>query len=268
MKLGIGSYALAWSVGVSGYEAPAGPLSAFDLLSLVREYGLKLVQYADNLPLIGLTREERAQLARQASESGIEIEAGTRGTDPEHLLEYLSICREMNVRLLRTLITASDLEQARMELEQVLPDFEKHGVILGIENHGLHTAKQLSDLLNRIQSPCLGCVLDTVNSFGALEGPEQVVNVLAPHTVNLHLKDFVIRRVDHQMGYVITGAPAGAGRLNIPDLLDKVAANGRRVTVVLELWPPFEESVERTVRIERLWLEESLRYLMPLFQHG
>ena len=278
MKLGIGSYTLTWSVGIDGYERPAQPLDAFDLLELARESGLTLVQYADNLPLTGLAREERNRLAGKASEYGIEIEAGTRGTDPDHLLEYLSICGEMNIHLLRTLITTPDMGQAEEELRRVLPEFEAQRVMLGIENHGLHTAGQLADLLDRLNSPCVGCVLDTVNSFGALEGPERVFEVLIPYTVNLHVKDFDIRRIDHQMGYIITGTPAGSGRLDIPGLLNLMGSNGNRISgmgasgkghrvnAVLELWTPFENSVEETIRIEREWMARSLDYLKPLFR--
>lgn len=93
-----------------------------------------------------------------------------------------------------------------------------------------------------------------------------MVNGLIPHTVNLHLKDFDIRRVDHQMGFVITGTPAGSGRLNIPDLLERVSKNGWNANVILELWPPYEESVEQAIRTEQSWLKQSIRYLRPYME--
>jgi len=261
MKIGIGSYALAWSAGVPGYERPASPLTHHELLRIARDYELKLVQYADNMPLIDLSAGDRIRLKEQAREWGIELEAGTRGTDPDHLLAYLELCEDMDIRLLRTLITVPELEEAERSLLQVLPRFERAGVMLGIENHGLHTTKQLAGLFRRLRSDCIGCVLDTVNSFGALEGTEQVIRELAPYIVNLHLKDFDIRRADHQMGFVIFGTPAGSGRLDMANLRRAVADSGRSTNAVLELWPPYEGSVEQTIRTERAWLEASIRYL-------
>ena len=64
-------------------------------------------------------------------------------------------------------------------------------------------------LSRRSQLPYVGICLDTVNSFGSLEGPEVVIETLAPYTVNLHIKDFDIRRTDHNMGFTIFGTPAG-----------------------------------------------------------
>ena len=103
-------------------------------------------------------------------------------------------------------------------MAEVLPVFAAASVNLALENHGLHTSRELADLLRGIGNPVLGCCLDTVNSFGSLEGPEQVIRNLASHTICLHLKDFVIRRHPHQMGFEILGAPAGQGRLDIRQL--------------------------------------------------
>ncbi len=38
MKLGIGSYAFAWAIGVPGYS-PRKPMSAMDLLNITDELG-------------------------------------------------------------------------------------------------------------------------------------------------------------------------------------------------------------------------------------
>ena len=48
---------------------------------------------------------------------------------------------------------------------------------------------------------------------------EEVTRALAPHTLNLHLKDFTVRRVSHMMGFVVEGTPAGQGMLDVPWLL-------------------------------------------------
>jgi sugar phosphate isomerase/epimerase len=106
--------------------------------------------------------------------------------------------------------------------------------------------------------------LDTVNSFGALEGPETVVAALAPWVVNLHVKDFVIRRVDYQLGFVIEGCPAGQGRLDVAWLLDELRAAGRAPNAILELWTSPEPTLKGTIEKEDRWASASVNYLRTL----
>jgi hypothetical protein len=93
-----------------------------------------------------------------------------------------------------------------------------------------------------------------------LETPKEVVENLGPFTVNLHIKDFVIDRVPQMMGFVVSGAPAGAGRLEIPWLLKQIAPQGN-TSAVLEQWPPLLETVEATIANERNWAEQGVKYL-------
>ena len=106
-----------------------------------------------------------------------------------------------------------------------------------------------------------GICLDTVNSFGALEGPEVVVQQLAPYTLNLHVKDFTIARVSSNMGFLVTGTPAGEGRLDLPWLFERLRAAGRDVNAILETWPPFGPTLDETIARERTWVETSIRNL-------
>jgi sugar phosphate isomerase/epimerase len=103
--------------------------------------------------------------------------------------------------------------------------------------------------------------LDTVNSFAALEPPDVVVKTLGPHTLNLHVKDFDVVRVQSQLGFSIQGRPAGKGRLDIPGIVSLLREMGRDPNAILELWTPFEGNIEKTVEKEELWAAESLSYL-------
>lgn len=262
MKLGLSTYTLTWSVGVPGYEAPLQPLSAEALVRLTRGRGLGLLQIADNLPLHLMPDEELRALKQAPDEHGVELEVGTRGTEPELLLRYLAIAGMLGSSLVRTLVTSSELASAEAQIREVLPAFEAANVMLAIENHGLHTTGQLVQLFQNLRHGHVGCCLDTVNSFGALEAPDHVIRALSPYLVNLHIKDFDIQRVDHMMGFTILGTPAGAGRLDIPQLKAIIEANGKTgVNAILELWTPYANSVEDTIATERAWMEESIAYL-------
>jgi sugar phosphate isomerase/epimerase len=119
-------------------------------------------------------------------------------------------------------------------------------------------------MVEGVDSPNLGICLDTVNSFGALEGPEAVIEQLASFAVNLHIKDFTIHRPEHNMGFIVEGCPAGQGRLDIPRLLEQIKAAGRDPNAILELWVPPENTVDDTIAREQEWAEISVRYLRTL----
>jgi 3-oxoisoapionate decarboxylase len=166
--------------------------------------------------------------------------------------------------LLRTLTDSvashTPLEQAERWIRQVLPKLDDLGITLGLENYEKHSCFELAALVHRLESHRVGVCLDTVNSLGALETPAHVVGTLAPITVNLHLKDFVIDRVPQLMGFVVRGAPAGAGKLDIPWLLGQMPP-GRCASAILEQWPPFRETIEATVSTEQEWAERGVQYL-------
>jgi len=107
----------------------------------------------------------------------------------------------------------------------------------------------------------VGVCLDTVNSLGAGEGTEYVVNLLSPYTVNLHIKDFEIKRVSHQMGFTILGTPSGKGDLDIPWLISKIKVFNPDISAILELWTPPEADIEDTVVKENNWALQSIEYL-------
>jgi 3-oxoisoapionate decarboxylase len=264
VRLGISSWTFPWAIGVSGYPQPVRPIRSADLVEKAAALEVSAVQIADNLPLHKLDSEELRDIRDQAASLGIKIEIGTRGVDPNHLLLYLSLALELDAVLIRTLThtveSQPSLEQAEEWIREVLPQFESHGVTLGLENYEKHSCSALAGLVRRLDSNYVGICLDTVNSLGTLEPPEDVVKTLAPLTVNLHVKDFVIERVPYKMGFFVSGVPAGAGMLDIPSLLKQMRPNNY-ISAILEQWPPPQESVDATIAMEQEWAERGVQYL-------
>lgn len=268
MLLGISSYAYTWSIGVPGYPMPKKRMSPLDLIKAAKELGVEVVQIADNMPLHSFEKKEIENVGKKAKKQGVVLELGTRGVIPSVLIEYLEIAKSLRAKLLRVLLDSSDssptIEQAAEWIKSVLPDFKKEGVFIAIENHDLRTSKELIELIEKINDPCVGICLDTANSIGALENPYEVVKVLSPYTLCLHLKDVEIYRPKHQQGFVIEGRPLGKGKLNVKGILETVKNFGRDPNVILELWVPFTESIEKTVELEREWIKESVEHAKQL----
>jgi sugar phosphate isomerase/epimerase len=267
MKLGISSYTFAWAIGVPGYESET-PMTAPDLLDQANALGVNVVQIADNLPLHRLAPAALSALADRATEDGIDLEIGTRGIAPDHLRTYLDLAVQLGSPILRVVTDTADHQPTEDEIaatiQAFVPALAEAGVTLAIENHDRFPSSVLADVLQRIDSEHVGICLDTVNSFGALEGPERVVETLGPWTVNLHVKDFTISRASHQMGFTIEGRPAGQGRLDVPWLLSRLRSMERDVNAILELWTPPEPTPADTVAKEQAWAVESVAYLRTL----
>ena len=267
MKLGIGSYTYTWAVGVAGHE-PASPLGARALLDRAVELGVGVVQYCDNLPLTALTAVELDALVDAAGAAGVALETGTRGLDPPGLLAQLAVARRIGAPVVRVVVDGPAdhpaPDEAVARLAPLVPRFAGEGVAIAIENHDRFSTGTLVEIVERLSPRHVGVCLDTVNSFAALEGPAVVVERLAPYALNLHVKDFTIRRVNGQMGFSVEGAPAGEGRLDVPWLLERLAAAGRDVNAILELWTPHQGGLEETIALEAHWARRSLSYLRTL----
>jgi len=267
MNLGISTYACSWEIGIPGAPSPV-PLDHFSFIRYVADLGVRVAQIADNLPLDALPRHKRTELRSLSDSLNVQVEVGTRGFTEENTDTYLRIAEEFSSPVLRMVIDREsyqpDTSQVKALLSKVAPRFTNAGIMLAIENHDRFRCEEFVDMILSTNSPHVGICMDTVNSFGALDGPHVVIESLGPLTVNLHVKDFTVRRSSHQMGFVIEGCPAGQGLLQIPHLLSRLRELGRDPNAIIELWVSPEPTTEGTISREREWLQSSVSYLRTL----
>jgi len=266
MRLGISSYTYVWSVGVPGFPQPTRPLTAPQLIDRAAELGVRVVQIADNLPLDRLSSAEIDSLRKLADEHDVSIEVGTCGIEPEHLRTYLKLAERLGSPIVRLVIDTASSHPSEYEivttLRGVLSDFDRAGVTLAIENHDRIPAATLAEIIVRCGSPHLGICLDTANSLACGEDFLTVLCTLHKNAVNLHVKDFQVKRLPHKKGFIVEGCPAGAGLLDIPSLLEEVHDWPRKVSAaILELWPAPEATIEESIAKEEAWARQSIHYL-------
>jgi 3-oxoisoapionate decarboxylase len=268
MQLGLSSYTYTWGVGVPG-SFPAKPLSANDLVDKAYSSGLRLVQIADNLPLENLPESELMKLFGYASQKNVSIEMGGRGLSPGHTLKCLIAAETLHSPILRMVIDSTafepDIQTITAIIKDLLPEFESRKIKLAIENHDRFRAREFEKIILSAGSEYVGICLDSVNSMSAGEGFEEVSGILLPYTINLHIKDFTIKRVSHKMGIIIEGAPAGKGMLNIRELVNQLSAFSLCKSAILELWTPPEAVIEETIKKENEWAFRSIEYLKHIF---
>ena len=237
-------------------------MTPFDVLDAAERLGLDLVQYADNMPLDGLSAAELERLAASARDKGITLEVGTQCFNAEQVSQYLGICRVIGSKIMRVALDAEDslvpVAELAEQLRPLVADAKLAGIRIAIENHFNYPSPRMVELLDTVNDPALGVCLDVANSICAGEWPEETITMLAPYTINLHLKDYVIDPDPYGVGFRIRGVPLGEGRADIPWILDQLADCDSDMSVIVEHWLPLAASLEETVAQEQPWLERTV----------
>jgi len=264
MKLGIGTYTYMWSIGFPGAQPPE-PMHALQLLRRAHELGVRVVQFGPNLSLSEVSQDQLRTIVEYARDAQIELEIGTRGLNTQNLRAQLELAARLNCKLVRTVPELDDgsvpSHPGLVEcLGKIIPDLERHQIRLALENGNI-PAQDLADTLDAFASPWLGVTLDTANSLAIPEGTRQVVKTLARHAMCFHVKDFVVQRAWHRMGFVVEGRPAGRGQMDLPWILRELQRSKVNANAILELWPPEQADIQATLKLEQQWAEESIRYL-------
>ena len=264
MQMGIGTYTYGWAVG-SADPHLATPLNETGLIERALSFGVGLIQIGDNLPLHNFSPHRLSSLKQALEFHRLGVEVGAKKLTEQQLTAYIRICHFLGARLLRFVIDDEEYEPSLTQVEKLISQFvpllEEHGITLAIENHDRFKAKQLGAIIGSFHSSHVGVCLDSVNSLGAAEGLETVIRYLAPHTVNLHIKDFGILRLPHKQGFIVEGRIAGTGMLDIPGLISVLKQYGRCSSCILEQWVPPEQDMHQTVIKEEQWAILSMEYL-------
>ncbi|MBE1514886.1 sugar phosphate isomerase/epimerase family protein [Nesterenkonia halotolerans] len=228
-------------------------------------HGVNLFQICDYPPLDHMSSLQLSGVRESAAALGITLEVGTRGTDPEHLMRYLNIAERLDAGLLRSMVQATPkspvLKDVMEAIAGLLPEFERRGVTLALETYEQVPTEFLVELVERLDHPSLGIVLDPGNCVAALEMPTDVIARTAPYVKNIHVKDFAFSRRDGWVGFTFTGTPLGEGLLDYEALLRKVRPEERGINQVIEHWLPWTNNLADTIQLEQAWTQHNLEYL-------
>jgi sugar phosphate isomerase/epimerase len=267
MEAGFSSYAMGWAVS----PQPDGRRSAgiHEVLERAIALGYRRAQLADNVAPHALDDASKARLRQRARESGVTLEIGARGLTEANLDRHLELAVELDSPFVRFVIDGPAYEPDADTIATLLrgrrSQLEDNSIALVIENHDRFRATEFVHIIETADSTLVGVCLDTANSFGAGEDLYTVISLLGPHTMNVHLKDVRMRRVESQQGFIIEGTPLGEGQLPLRWALEKLAATGRCNSATLEHWVPPEARFEDTLRKEAAWCVRSTNRMRQWF---
>jgi sugar phosphate isomerase/epimerase len=258
IMIGLSTYAFFWQISDRAPE----PLTLDVLLSRTRELGARVFQICDYPPLQTYSAAQLGDLGKNADDSGITLELGTKGIQPEHLADYLRLADRLGARLIRSMVNAPDhrpsLSEAERLLRMSLPAFEAAGVTLALETYEQLDSAELVALVENIGSRRLGICLDPANCVANLEHPRAVIDRCAPYVVNLHVKDFAFTRRGGWVGFTLEGVELGKGLLPYEYMIEKVDPAARGINQVIEHWLTWQGDYERTARAENAWNAHNL----------
>lgn len=258
--IGLSTYAFFWQ----WHESASRPLTLADMLAVTEECGADLLQICDYPPIEEYDEGALRALRADADRRGLGLELGTRGVDAPRLARYRELAVRLEARLVRSMVTAAEAEDAEAALAAAVPAYEADGVRLALETYEQVPTRRLVDIVEAVDSPALGICLDPANCVAALEHPRDTVEMTAERVLNLHVKDFAFSRQAGWVGFTLAGAPLGEGLLDLDHLFGVVRPHERGISQVVEHWLVWQGDSDRTCRLEREWTRHSVDQLRRL----
>ena len=261
MTIGLSTYAFFWQAS----DRVDKPLDLTDMVAAAGHCGVGVFQICDYPAVAELAPDQLRTLRAQAERAGIRLELGTRGVGPQELTCFLELAQVLDATTVRSMLnTATDrptVDEAVALLRQAMPDYERAGVNLALETYEQVPTRALVDVVRRVDSPNLGICADPANCVAALERPTDVIDQVAPHVLNMHIKDFTFTRQADWVGFNLVGAPLGEGLLDYDAMVERINPDSRNTSQIIEHWLPWQGDPETTCAVEKQWTDHNLRFL-------
>ena len=260
--IGLSTYAYLWRWS----ETNPSPMTLQDMLLDAAELGADVFQICDYPQLENLSSDELKSLRRSAASHGLILELGTRGVSSQRLQRYAQIAEDVDAAFIRTMVqpTVTPLHETADLLGAVVEDFFQRGLTLGLETYEQISSTELVGLVETVNHPALGIVLDPGNCVANLELPQDVVTRTAPWVNNLHIKDFAFSRQPGWVGFHFTGTPLGEGLLDYQAMVEAVGAADKGLHQIIEHWLPPRGDSDETLREEQMWTQHAMDYLRSM----
>ncbi len=98
------------------------------------------------------------------------------------------------------------------QINEALPEYERTGIRLAVENHTETFADEIVWIVEQVNHPLVGACVDNINSFSVLESPEYSDKRLAPYAFCCHFCDNVLIRDQHGAHFI--GVALGNGDID------------------------------------------------------
>lgn len=214
MKVAVSSYSFSQAIR-------AGKMNLMDCISKAKEMGFEAIEFVDGT--VSMTKPEDKTLAEYAAELraecervGIAITNFTIGADFQNRDTAEEVARVKEMVDIAAIIGATGMrhdvaggakpyqsfEHALPKIVEGVRQVTEYAATKGIktmsENHGFFAqdALRVEKLINAVNHPNYGWLIDMGNFTCADENPAISVGIAAPYAFYVHAKDFIIKPAD------------------------------------------------------------------------
>jgi 3-oxoisoapionate decarboxylase len=251
-----------------GFDA----IAYIDLMESLGFTGINLSLNDENYRHLGGREPERMDRVRERlARSGMSLEVDTSGTEPGHLRTLIGVAERMGAHSLRLYTrhsgtVAEMMQRTIADLRAVMPDAERAGVVLVIENHEDFTGPELASIVETVGHEKLKILYDYGNSQMVLEDPEAALDAVLPYVHSVHVKDHVMVRPEHAGRLTVAGVPIGEGALPVRELTRRLLGHGLRRITFENVWAYSAPVLAGRVPLAGVTLGEgSFAYAEPAF---
>lgn len=206
-------------IGVSSYSYSKYNMDALTIVGKVKEMGFEYMEFS-GLPLLPQGEDPlsyAAEIKRACDEAGIKVVSYAVGADfinngleveVERLKDEVKVAAELGASFMRHDATygfPSGYKGPR-GFDDALPILikgyravteyaEEMGIKTMVENHGFfcQDSDRVEKLINGVNHPNFGLLLDIGNFLCADEDPAKAVGKLLPYVFHVHVKDFHVK---------------------------------------------------------------------------
>jgi len=126
----------------------------------------------------------------------------------------------------------ADFARCKRQVELAEPIARKYKLKIGIENHKGQRFGEFVDWIKGVGSEWVGVCFDIGNNYSLCDDPMEWLDVLAPITVNVHIKDMGLG--DYPEGFLLSEVPLGQGIMDLAKVVDTIRGLHPDITFGLE----------------------------------
>ncbi|MDR2932081.1 MAG: sugar phosphate isomerase/epimerase [Oscillospiraceae bacterium] len=166
------------------------------------------------------------------------------------------------------------LKKLEKTLSTAAEILESEDIYFALENHCDFTAQQFVEVFEAVDSPYIGCALDTGNGIIIFNDPNVEYKLLAPYVITTHIKDMTAMadpEKDH-VPFMACNALMGEGIVDIEDAIETVARkskHGRGLHLIVETgttgaWAPQFAGMpdDERIALSKTWYDTYIAKLL------
>lgn len=247
-RYGLCAFGLAYGCGIVWAGTEHANQNAFRAPHLLRIAAAREMAFVELPPsLLTSTEVEELRAFRAEAESlglGLIVASGLAEAEP--LRRDLRIAHELGAKTVRCILSRvlcgdrrnfpggwyEHVSRCREALAEVVPEAERLGIAIALENHQDLDSADLLELCRHFESSSFGVTLDTGNPLAVMEDPVEFATTVGPYLRHVHLKDYRVYPAPN--GVRLVRCAAGAGVVDFPGILRVCGAQPQSITLSLE----------------------------------